>query len=94
MDGLRGLKWAAEIMYTCDAFGMHYCTTDVYDEQLDALVPHYRFYYDCLMKPNSRSVLTALRKVRPTQPEPVACADGPWRPVPRASLPCPFFSGS
>jgi flavorubredoxin len=23
-----------------------------------------RFYYDCLMKPNSKSVITALRKVK------------------------------
>lgn len=29
------------------------------------LEPHFRFYYDCLMRPNARSVLTALRKVQP-----------------------------
>eukprot|EP00475_Leptophrys_vorax_P024740 TRINITY_DN34220_c0_g1_i1.p1 TRINITY_DN34220_c0_g1~~TRINITY_DN34220_c0_g1_i1.p1 ORF type:complete len:693 (-),score=42.91 TRINITY_DN34220_c0_g1_i1:347-2314(-) len=51
------------VMFTCDAFGMHYCSEAVYDEDLHALEPHFRFYYDCLMKPNSRSVLTALRKV-------------------------------
>jgi flavorubredoxin len=32
---------------------------------LQAVLPHYRFYYDCLMKPNARSVITALRKVPP-----------------------------
>ncbi|CAI5528953.1 unnamed protein product [Closterium sp. Naga37s-1] len=51
------------VMFTCDAFGSHYCSEKVYDEDLSELEPHYRFYYDCLMKPNSRSVLTALRKV-------------------------------
>lgn len=51
------------VMFTCDAFGMHYCSETVYDEDLHELEPHFRFYYDCLMKPNSRSVLTALRKV-------------------------------
>jgi hypothetical protein len=30
---------------------------------LCAPAPH-RFYYDCLMKPNAKSVTTALRKVR------------------------------
>ena len=35
----------------------------VYDEDLHELEPHFRFYYDCLMRPNSRSVLGALRKV-------------------------------
>ena len=51
------------IMFTCDAFGSHYCTEDPWDTDVDALRPHYRFYYDCLMKPNARSVTTALRKV-------------------------------
>ena len=33
-----------------------------FDTDLSAVMPHYRFYYECLMKPNARSVLTALRK--------------------------------
>ena len=36
-------------MFTCDAFGAHYCTVDAFDTELEALAPHYRFYYDCLM---------------------------------------------
>ena len=52
----------SKLMYTCDAFGSHFCSEDVFDSDLNALMPHYRFYYDCLMKPNARSVLTALRK--------------------------------
>ena len=40
-------------MYTCDAFGSHYCTEDVFDSNLEAVLPHYRFYYECLMKPNA-----------------------------------------
>lgn len=53
---------ATRLMYTCDAFGSHYCTEDMFDTDLQAVLPHYRFYYECLMKPNARSVLTALRK--------------------------------
>jgi len=52
----------SRLMYTCDAFGSHYCSEDPFDGDLSALMPHYRFYYECLMKPNARSVLTALRK--------------------------------
>ena len=37
------------VMFTCDAFGAHYCTVDAFDTELEALAPHYRFYYDCLM---------------------------------------------
>ncbi len=39
----------AGVMFTCDAFGAHYCTEDAFDSELEALAPHYRFYYDCLM---------------------------------------------
>jgi flavin reductase (DIM6/NTAB) family NADH-FMN oxidoreductase RutF len=52
----------SQLMYTCDAFGSHYCSEDPFDGDLNALLPHYSFYYECLMKPNARSVLTALRK--------------------------------
>ena len=120
---------ATGVMYTCDAFGMHYCTDQPYDVDIKAILPHYRwmhreregcvgrgmhergggasegggrpgslpsshrshfhqriwfppryliffnahilspllivfrFYYDCLMKPNAKSVTTAIRKV-------------------------------
>ncbi|BAW95233.1 flavoprotein [[Synechococcus] sp. NIES-970] len=54
---------ASEILFTCDAFGMHYCSDATYDEDLKALEPDYRFYYECLMAPNARSVLSALKRV-------------------------------
>ncbi|MEL6495288.1 MAG: FprA family A-type flavoprotein, partial [Cyanobacteria bacterium J06623_7] len=47
------------ILFTCDAFGMHYCSNATYDEDLKAIEKDYRFYYDCLMGPNARSVLSA-----------------------------------
>ncbi|MEM9978866.1 MAG: FprA family A-type flavoprotein, partial [Cyanobacteria bacterium P01_D01_bin.2] len=51
------------ILYTCDAFGAHYCTDDTFDEDLDALSPDYRFYYECLMAPNARSVISAMKRM-------------------------------
>lgn len=42
---------ASEILFTCDAFGMHYCSDATYDEDLQAITPDYRFYYECLMAP-------------------------------------------
>lgn len=63
-DSMFSLDRATGIMYTCDAFGSHYCTEDPWDTDVQAMLPHYRFYYDCLMKPNARSVLAALKRVR------------------------------
>jgi flavorubredoxin/flavin reductase (DIM6/NTAB) family NADH-FMN oxidoreductase RutF len=52
-----------QILYTCDAFGMHYCDDHTYDEDLDLIEEDFRYYYDCLMGPNARSVLSALKRM-------------------------------
>lgn len=52
-----------QTLYTCDAFGMHYCSDSTFDEDLGAIEADYRFYYECLMAPNARSVLSALKRM-------------------------------
>jgi flavin reductase (DIM6/NTAB) family NADH-FMN oxidoreductase RutF len=52
-----------QILYTCDAFGLHYCSDSTFDEDLAAIEADYRFYYECLMAPNARSVLSALKRM-------------------------------
>jgi flavin reductase (DIM6/NTAB) family NADH-FMN oxidoreductase RutF len=54
---------ATEILFTCDVFGMHYCSDAVFDTDLDKIEPDYQFYYDCLMGPNARSVLAAMKRM-------------------------------
>ncbi|MEM9512628.1 MAG: diflavin flavoprotein [Cyanobacteria bacterium P01_E01_bin.48] len=51
------------VLYTCDAFGMHYCDDNAFDVDLSKIEPDYRFYYECLRAPNARSVLTALKRM-------------------------------
>jgi len=51
------------ILYTCDAFGMHFCDEHIFDEDMAKLEPDFRFYYDCLMGPNARSVLSAMKRM-------------------------------
>ncbi|MEM6436318.1 MAG: diflavin flavoprotein [Cyanobacteria bacterium P01_D01_bin.115] len=53
----------SQVLFTCDAFGLHYCSDDLYDEDLDAISPDFRFYYECLMAPNARSVLSAMKRM-------------------------------
>lgn len=66
-----------QIMYTCDAFGMHYCSDQVTDkESVETLEPHYKLYYNCLMRPNARSVLIALKKAGDLPGEVAAIATG------------------
>jgi flavorubredoxin/flavin reductase (DIM6/NTAB) family NADH-FMN oxidoreductase RutF len=54
-----------KVLFTCDVFGMHYCSEALFDEALEAIAPDYQFYYECLMAPNARSVLGALKRMEP-----------------------------
>ncbi|NMF85328.1 diflavin flavoprotein [Nodosilinea sp. P-1105] len=56
------------VLFTCDAFGLHYCSDATYDEDLEAISPDFRFYYECLMAPNARSVLSAMKRMAALPP--------------------------
>ncbi|MFM7676112.1 MAG: diflavin flavoprotein [Synechococcus sp.] len=62
-DTIFSFDHGTGILYTCDAFGLHYCSDDVFDVDPGAIAPDFRFYYDCLMGPNARSVLQALKRM-------------------------------
>lgn len=62
-DTIFSYDHKTQILYTCDAFGMHYCSDDVFDVNLEAIEPDFRFYYDCLIGPNARSLLNAMKKM-------------------------------
>ena len=62
-DTIFSFDHGTGILYTCDAFGLHYCSDNVFDLDPGAIAPDFRFYYDCLMGPNARSVLQALKRM-------------------------------
>ncbi|MDY7016137.1 MAG: FprA family A-type flavoprotein, partial [Cyanobacteriota bacterium] len=62
-DTIFSYDAGTQTLYTCDAFGMHYCSADLLDEDLEAIAPDYRFYYECLMAPNARSVISAMKRM-------------------------------
>ena len=39
---------ATNHLFTCDAFGMHYCTKEAFDPAEDKVLGHYAFYYEVL----------------------------------------------
>ncbi len=66
------------VLFTCDAFGMHFCSDATYDEDLELISPDFRFYYECLMAPNARSVLAAMKRMQALPPvQMIATGHGP-----------------
>jgi flavorubredoxin/flavin reductase (DIM6/NTAB) family NADH-FMN oxidoreductase RutF len=67
-----------QTLFTCDVFGMHYCDDRTYDEDLAILNADYQTYYDCLMGPNARSVLAAIKRMGDLPPiATIATGHGP-----------------
>ena len=62
-DTIFSFDHGTSILYTCDAFGLHYCSDELFDTDHEAIAPDFRFYYDCLMGPNARSVIQALKRM-------------------------------
>jgi len=62
-DTMFSFDHKTKILYTCDAFGLHYCSDYTFDEDLGAISADFRYYYDCLMAPNARSVMSALKRM-------------------------------
>lgn len=66
-----------QVLYTCDVFGLHYCDDTLYDENPALLEADFQLYYDCLMGPNARSVLAALKRIEPFPIGQIATGHGP-----------------
>ncbi|MFB8790636.1 MAG: diflavin flavoprotein [Potamolinea sp.] len=62
-DTIFSYDAGTQVMFTCDAFGLHYCSENTFDQDLNAIEADYRFYYECLMAPNARSVISALKRM-------------------------------
>jgi flavorubredoxin/flavin reductase (DIM6/NTAB) family NADH-FMN oxidoreductase RutF len=65
------------ILFTCDVFGMHYCDDHTYDENFITIEEDFKYYYDCLMGPNARSVLAALKRIEKLAINTIATGHGP-----------------
>ncbi len=62
-DTIFSFDHKTQTLFTCDAFGLHYCSDSTFDEDLKAIEADFEYYYECLMAPNARSVLSALKRM-------------------------------
>ena len=85
-DTIFTYDYKTQVLYTCDAFGMHYCDEPTFDEDLDLIEADYEYYYDCLMKPNARSVLGAIKRMGKLELNTIATGHGPLLQHHRAEL--------
>ncbi len=85
-DTIFTYDYKTQILYTCDAFGLHYCDEPTFDENLESIETDFAYYYDCLMKPNARSVLAAIKRIGQLEINTIATGHGPLLQHHRAEL--------
>ncbi|HWI41402.1 MAG TPA: FprA family A-type flavoprotein, partial [Verrucomicrobiae bacterium] len=52
------------ILFSCDAFGSHYCGAGLYDDEVPDFTADTRVYFDGIIRPFRDKVLSALDKIR------------------------------
>ncbi len=71
--------WLEEdrILFTCDSFGAHYCSEDIFSEMTDDYLKSFRYYFDVILRPFSRFMLKALEKTEELDIEFICPGHGP-----------------
>lgn len=53
------------ILFTCDAFGAHYCAPGrIFNDENEDITSARQFYFDCIFRPFKDKVLAAVEKIR------------------------------
>lgn len=65
-------------LFTCDAFGVHYCDEGaVFDDEAGSFDEPYKYYFDKIMRPFKDKVLAALEKIESLDVDVVCTGHGP-----------------
>lgn len=54
-----------KVLFTCDSFGAHYCSENMFSEFDDTYTATFKYYFDVIMKPFSRFMLRAIDHIKP-----------------------------
>jgi len=68
-----------EILFPCDAFGAHYCSEKLFDDEIHEFFADFHFYYDCIMRPFKDKIRAALAKIENLPIRMVCPSHGPIR---------------
>ncbi len=65
------------VLFTCDAFGSHYCGDSIFNDELPDFSADMQFYFDCIMRPFKDKALIAIDKIRNEKIEVICPSHGP-----------------
>lgn len=65
------------ILFTCDSFGAHYCSEDIFSDFASEYASAFKYYFDVILRPFSRFMLKAIEKINPLQIDLICPGHGP-----------------
>lgn len=68
-----------ELLFSCDAFGAHYCPDKLFDDEINEFYTDFHFYFDCIVRPFKDKVRDALKKCEGLPIKMVCPSHGPIR---------------
>ena len=66
-----------KVLFTCDSFGCHYATEEMFDDLVGDFDDDFRYYFDVIMKPYSRFMIQSINRIRPLKIDIVCPGHGP-----------------
>ena len=66
-----------KILFSCDAFGNHFCDERMYDDKVGDFSDSFKYYFDVILKSFSKYMLKAIEKIRPLEISAICTGHGP-----------------
>lgn len=66
-----------KVLFTCDSFGAHFCSEDMFDDKVGDYDDTFKYYFDVILKPFSRFMIKAIEKIRPLEINMICTGHGP-----------------
>lgn len=76
-DTMFALEEETGTLFSCDAFGAHYCGDSLFSDELPDYLKDMEFYFDCIMRPFKDKALAAIDKIRNERITTVCPSHGP-----------------
>jgi flavorubredoxin len=76
-DSMLTLLVEDKVLFTCDVFGAHYCSSEMFSNFDKQYTESFKYYFDIIMRPFSRFMLKAIEKVKPLELDFICPGHGP-----------------
>jgi flavorubredoxin len=76
-DSIYTLLVEDRVLFTCDSFGAHYCSSEMFSDFNDIYTETFKYYFDVIMKPFSRFMQRAVERIRPLEIDFICPGHGP-----------------